>query len=136
MDYKSVKIPVWAYDNAVAARAHLLRRGLDALPEEVLHPGVCPRCSGAIVRSDGARGLVCGSRCGYRQDDAGGASVPLGVLLGLGVTALLERLGPIPCELAAERADRLRAAREASAELLKRARLPLRKRRGSPAEPK
>jgi hypothetical protein len=122
MDYKSVKIPVWAYDNAVAARAHLLRRGLDALPEEVLHPGVCPRCSGAIVRSDGA--------------DAGGASVPLGVLLGLGVTALLERLGPIPCELAAERADRLRAAREASAELLKRARLPLRKRRGSPAEPK
>jgi hypothetical protein len=118
MDYKSVKIPAWAYDNAVAARKVLLRRGLDALPEEVLRPRTCPRCSAAILPAPGARGVACASRCGYRQDDGGAANVPLGVLLGLGVTALLESLGTRERgEPQEHRAERLRAAREAASEL-------------------
>lgn len=122
MDYKNVKIPAWAYENAVAARSDLLRRGLDALPEEVREPRDCPRCGGKMEPLSDAPGFECSAGCGYRQDRIEGGGVALGVLLGLGVTALLESLGtPSGGDLAAERSQRLRAAREAAAELRRQA---------------
>ena len=93
MDYKNVKIPAWAYENAVAARGDLLRRGLDALPDEVREPQACPRCGSKMEALSDAPGLECSAGCGYRQDRIEGGGVALGVLLGLGVTALLECLG-------------------------------------------
>lgn len=122
MEYKNVKIPAWAYENAVAARSDLLRRGLDALPEEVREPRVCPRCGGKMERLADGPEFECSAGCGYRQDRIEGGGVALGVLLGLGVTALLESLGtPSGGEMAAERAQRLRAGREAIAELRRQA---------------
>jgi hypothetical protein len=57
-----------------------------------------------------------------RQDRSEGGGVALGVLLGLGVTALLESLGtPSGGDMAAERARRLRAGREALAGLQRQA---------------
>jgi hypothetical protein len=93
MEYKSVKIPEWAYMNALAARTDLLRRGLDAIPEEVREPQSCPRCGSKMEPLADAPGVECAAGCGYRQDriDAG-EGVGLGVLLGLGLAALLERL--------------------------------------------
>ena len=85
MEYKSVKIPEWAYMNALAARTDLLRRGLDAIPEEVREPQSCPRCGSKMEPLADAPGVECAAGCGYRQDriDAGG---------GVGLGALLERL--------------------------------------------
>jgi hypothetical protein len=122
MDYKNVKIPAWAYDNALAVRSDILRRGLDALPEEVREPRVCPRCGGKMEPLADAPGSECGAGCGYRQDRIEGAGVALGVLLGLGVTALLESLGSTPGAGGAERERRLREGREAAAELRRQAR--------------
>jgi hypothetical protein len=122
MEYKNVKIPAWAYENAVAARSDLLRRGLDALPEEVREPRACPRCGAKMEPFANGPGFECSAGCGYRQDRIEGGGVALGVLLGLGVTALLESLGtPSGGEMAAERSQRLRAARDAAAELRRQA---------------
>jgi hypothetical protein len=118
MDYKNVKIPAWAYENAVAARGDLLRRGLDALPDEVREPQACPRCGSKMEALSDAPGLECSAGCGYRQDRIEGGGVALGVLLGLGVTALLECLGtPSAGGVDPNRARRLRGAREAVARI-------------------
>jgi len=53
-------------------------------------------------------GFECGAGCGYRQDRIEGGGVALGVLLGLGVTALRESLGAPVEGATTERARRLR----------------------------
>jgi ribosomal protein S27AE len=116
MDYRSVKIPEWVYENALATRSELLRRGLDALPEEVREPQKCPRCGGKMEALADEPRFECGAGCGYSQDRVGeGEGVPLGVLFGLGLASLLERLGPRKMD--PERARKLAAARKAVANI-------------------
>jgi hypothetical protein len=107
--YKTVKIPMWAYDNALVARNELLRRGLDALPAELRELSRCPLCRSNVrrVEDDELQRVECG--CGYKQATMGenGSTVGIGVLLGLGLTALLERL---PLDEAAVARARARAA--------------------------
>lgn len=95
MAYKSVKIPEWAYENVLAARGELARRGLNALDPDVLAPPTCPRCKGPVELA--AQKVQCHA-CGYRQEavmesaGGGGASLALGVLIGLGIAALLSSI--------------------------------------------
>jgi hypothetical protein len=93
MEYKSVKIPKWVYVNALAARTDLLRRGLDAIPADVRDPRNCPRCGSKMEPLLDAPAVECAAGCGYRQDSIDAAEgVGPGVILGLGLAALLERL--------------------------------------------
>jgi hypothetical protein len=113
MEYKNVKVPVWAYDNALAARGDLLRRGLNSLPEEVREPQQCPRCGSSMEPLANAPGVECSSGCGYRQERIESGGVALGVLLGLGVTALLESIGTPSAGVVIGRARNTQAAKEA-----------------------
>ena len=93
MLYKTVKVPIWVYEDALDARADVLREGLQLLPKDLLEPTKCPRCGGELgVLTAGYERLECTS-CGFKQEKiaASGASmsgIGLGVLLGLGLAAL------------------------------------------------
>ena len=96
-DLKTVKIPAAAYEAIRAAREELLRRGIDALPQELVAPAACPVCGARIGRSrEGARYLHC-LRCNYRQQwltgtSDNGVALGIGVLIGLGAAALLNAM--------------------------------------------
>ncbi len=113
MKYKTVKVPEWAYENAVKAQNELARRGLDTLPEHIVAPPVCPHCGGDNVNHVHVEldYMRCNG-CGFEQQKVVGTGnalvhVGLGVLLGLGVTALLKsstskpkpRPRPVPARL-------------------------------------
>jgi len=93
MLYKTVKVPLWVYEDALDARADVLRQGLQFLPKDLLEPANCPRCGGDLeVLTAGYQRLECTS-CGFKQEKiaASGTNmsgIGLGVLLGLGLAAL------------------------------------------------
>jgi hypothetical protein len=96
VEYKSLKVPVWCYDNLVAARGELVRHGIESVPVALREPPVCPRCGGAVEHlTVEYEQIACKSTgCGYRQQAIGVqgntlAAVGLGVVLGIGATALL-----------------------------------------------
>lgn len=94
MDYKTVKVPGWVYDNARVAQAEVLNRGFEAVPVGLREPPHCPVCASAVRHlTVGYQHIECTS-CGYQQQTlaASGsnlATVGIGFLLGLGVAALL-----------------------------------------------
>ncbi len=84
MLYKTVKVPLWVYEDALDARADVLRQGLQFLPKEILEPANCPRCGGDLeVLTAGYQRLECTS-CGFKQEKiaVSGTSVS-GIGLGL-----------------------------------------------------
>jgi ribosomal protein S27AE len=88
---------MWVYNNAVAARGELMRRGLNAIPPELLEPPACPNCGGAVEHIAVGYSRVRCESCGYTQQSVAATatdlgSLGLGVLLGLGLTALLSNL--------------------------------------------
>lgn len=92
-DYKTVKVPQWVYDNAIAVRGDLVRQGLDSVPAELLEPPQCPRCGSEVdyLRVEYEQ-LDCGS-CGYKQRSMSASSntgkgIGIGILLGLGIAAI------------------------------------------------
>lgn len=94
MNWKTVKIPQWAYENALLAKGDVLTGAL-VPPERFLAPPRCPRCESELeLVSIGYEAAAC-TRCNYKQErfDASGANLNglgIGVLLGLGLAALLE----------------------------------------------
>lgn len=99
-EYKSLKVPTWVYNNAQQLRADLVRGGIEQLPEKLRAPTRCPCCSGSVdhvsasvkVSYDYVR--CRNPQCNYKQQvfTAKGhlvASIGLGVLLGLGITAIV-----------------------------------------------
>lgn len=124
-DLKTVKIPDWAYENALAAKGELVRRGLNALPKELLTPALCPRCATALRPGKPEDEQVVCEKCGYRQDRQGAlasSGVSLGTIIGLGIAALLERLGPAANDLPAGQHSRRLAALRALEEIRAQAR--------------
>lgn len=101
MPLKSAKIPGWAHANAVELQGEIVRRGLAALPDDLLQPIHCPRCGLKLekVALEDQPGVRC-SKCGYEQIVPGerGASIghlSVGHLLGLGVAALWREMDRI-----------------------------------------
>ncbi|MGH7434831.1 MAG: hypothetical protein ACRENE_04080 [Polyangiaceae bacterium] len=111
--YRTISVPQWTYDAAITARADLLQHGLGSVPEDILRPPSCPHCGGAVEHvTVGIEHVKCGG-CGYSQQtvSANGntfAQVGLGVVIGLGLAALLKAVSD-----AADPPRRLRAARPA-----------------------
>jgi hypothetical protein len=95
MSWKTVKIPAWAYENALMAKGDVLTRGLGALPPGLLSPRTCPRCDSPLASAPSEADRVRCTRCNYKQErlEAGGTSltsVGIGVLIGLGLAALFQ----------------------------------------------
>jgi transposase-like protein len=93
MIWKTVKIPEWAYENALLAKGDVLVRSAAALPVELLSPAKCPRCDSELelVRV-GYERVQC-TQCNYKQERFEASStnlrgIGIGVLLGLGLAAL------------------------------------------------
>ena len=99
-DLKTVKISGAAYDAIRAAREELLRRGINALPQELVQPPNCPVCGSDLEHLEVAYQHLHCSRCNYRQQtltatSENGVALGIGVLIGLGAAALLNALaGP------------------------------------------
>jgi hypothetical protein len=118
-DYKSLKVPTWVYENVQQARADLVRRGIASVPPSLTAPKQCPRCHGAVTQVAATATVhfeqVQCAGCGYRQQTFAAtghlvAGMGLGVLLGLGIAALLESTNrPAPKALKAKRAGAAKA---------------------------
>jgi hypothetical protein len=106
-EYKSLKVPHWVYENAQQARADLVRRGIESVPESLAAPKQCPRCRGPVTHVAATvtvhfDHIQC-SGCGYRQQTLSLSGVGLGVLLGLGIDALIGAVNEPARKLKAKR---------------------------------
>jgi hypothetical protein len=98
LGWRTIKGPNWVYENAGQVKNDVLMQGVGALPETLRTPTRCPRCQNRKVTvqrgQDGTTTITC-AKCDYQQLAMVGAAVGafgLGVLLGLGITALLQGL--------------------------------------------
>lgn len=97
--YKTIKVPLWVYQNAKQVELALSRKGLEHLPEVVLQPEKCPICKSDLqafqTEQTKYEYMRC-SHCGYTQQQfeiAGvGESIPLGTAIGMGLVYLLNAL--------------------------------------------
>jgi len=93
MNWKTVKIPQWAYENALLAKGDALTGAL-RVPERFLAPPRCPRCQSELeLVTAGYQRMQC-TACNFKQErfEVSGTNVTslgIGVLLGLGLAALL-----------------------------------------------
>lgn len=100
MEYRNVKVPVWAYENGRRLYGEIVRNGINYVPQQIRNPSLCPYC-GAPVRYVEVkyRYAEC-PNCFYRQQTFGVetnigeaiAAVGLGTLFGLAIAALAEAL--------------------------------------------
>jgi hypothetical protein len=94
VQYKTVKVPEWAYNNALAMRGQIIRHGIEVLPEPIREPQKCPSCGGEVTRTSiGFEHVVCAAGCGFEQQtvEASGntlKAIGIGALFGIGLTAL------------------------------------------------
>jgi hypothetical protein len=92
MNWKTIKIPQWAYENALLAKGDALTGAL-RVPERFVAPPRCPRCQSELeLVTVGYQRVQC-TACNYKQErfEASGTnftSLGIGVLLGLGLAAL------------------------------------------------
>lgn len=94
--YKTIKVPVWVYENAKEVELALLRKGFERVPMEVLQPRHCPICNSElrVIKSEKNDYLHC-DHCGYTQQlftSTGSEGVVLGTAIGMGLVYLLNRL--------------------------------------------
>lgn len=96
--YKTIKVPLWVYENAKEVELTLLRKGFAQLPLEVLQPQRCPICNSklGVIKTARNEYLHC-DHCGYTQqlfEPRGGTAegVMLGTAIGMGLVYFINRL--------------------------------------------
>lgn len=94
VDYKTIKVPQWVYENAKEVELTLMRKGFGNLPTKVLNPRECPICSSTLEPSEEDDEYVRCKRCGYTQQkfDPKVNGVVLGTAVGVGLIYLLNIL--------------------------------------------
>lgn len=96
--YKTIKVPVWVYENAKEAELALMRKGVGRLPNSVLNPTQCPICKSelSLKQSDdsGEKTYLMCLHCGYTQPKFEGSmeGIALGTAIGMGLVHLLNTL--------------------------------------------
>lgn len=95
--YKTIKVPLWVYENAKEVELTLLRKGFSHIPAEVLQPQSCPICNSELQSTRGRNEYLHCNHCGYTQqlfEPAKGApeGVMLGTAIGMGLVYFLNRL--------------------------------------------
>ncbi len=66
--YKTIKVPLWVYENAKEIELALSRKGFEAIPSDVLEPAHCPICKSPLqmFTASKAQYVRC-THCGYTQ---------------------------------------------------------------------
>ncbi len=95
--YKTIKVPLWVYENAKEVELTLLRKGYSDLPAEVLQPRHCPICNFELQVITGRNQYLHCNHCGYTQqlfEPSRGAAegVVLGTAIGMGLVYFINQL--------------------------------------------
>jgi len=97
--YKTIKVPLWVYQNAKEVELALLRKGFSQIPPEVLQPRNCPICNSELqlTKAKGRNEYLQCDHCGYTQQlfeprKGAGEGVMLGTAIGMGLVYFLNRL--------------------------------------------
>jgi hypothetical protein len=94
--YKTIKVPLWVYENAKEVELTLLRKGFSHLPADVLQPQRCPICNFELQVIKGRNEYLHCDHCGYTQQlfqPSGAAEgVVLGTAIGMGLVYFINQL--------------------------------------------
>jgi hypothetical protein len=94
--YKTIKVPLWVYQNAKEVELALSKKGLEYVPQEVLQPRRCPICRSDMepfetkAKYEYVKCVHCGHTQQLFETKAGG--VALGTAIGMGLVYLLNAL--------------------------------------------
>lgn len=98
--YKTIKVPLWVYENAKEVELALIKKGIEKIPPEVLEPRRCPICKSELepfkTEKKENEYLRC-PHCGYTQQRFGSKerffeSIVLGTAIGMGLVYFLNAL--------------------------------------------
>ena len=94
MEYKNIKIPEATYDAVRRAQVELVKNGVNNVPSEIMHK--CPFCKTNLNTITTNYSYAECPKCNFQQQqfnvNAGG-TFALGIVIGLGVAALISALG-------------------------------------------
>lgn len=95
--YKTIKVPLWVYENAKQVELTLIRKGIEHIPSEVLQPDQCPICRSELrplQTQESKYEYVQCVHCGYTQQrfEPTVEGVMLGTAIGMGLVYLLNAL--------------------------------------------
>jgi hypothetical protein len=97
--YKTIKVPLWVYENAKEVELALIKKGAEQIPLDVLEPRSCPICKSKLepfkTGKKDTEFLRCG-HCGYTQQRFSRErlfeGVVLGTAIGMGLVYFLNAL--------------------------------------------
>jgi len=93
--HKTIKVPLWVYENAKEAELTLLKKGISQVPGDVRQPQSCPICqSGLETFTTEKRAHEClrCPHCGHTQQrftDRSGEGIVLGTAIGMSLVYFL-----------------------------------------------
>jgi hypothetical protein len=97
--YKTIKVPLWVYENAKEVELALMKKGLSEIPLEVLEPQSCPICKAKLepFKTEKENEYVRCTHCGYTQQrftspERYVEGVMLGTAIGVGLIYFLNAL--------------------------------------------
>ena len=96
--YKTIKVPLWVYENAKEAELALIKKGVGQIPGDVREPHACPICKSGLepfVTEKRAHEYLRCPHCGYTQQRftaAAGEGIVLGTAIGMGLVYFLNGL--------------------------------------------
>ena len=96
--YKTIKVPLWVYENAKEVELALMKKGFAKIPVEVLEPQSCPICKAKLepFKTEKENEYVRCTHCGYTQQRFAGQEqfegVMLGTAIGMGLIYFLNGL--------------------------------------------
>lgn len=97
--YKTIKVPLWVYENAKEVELALIKKGIEQIPVEVLEPQRCPICKSELepfkTEKRENEYLRC-IHCGYTQQrftpTERSREIVLGTAIGMGLIYFLNGL--------------------------------------------
>ncbi len=100
MEYRTVKVPEWAYLNGKRLYSDIVENGISHIPGQIRKPSVCPHCRSPVNYVEAKYQYAECPNCSYRQQTFSVgtdmteaiAAIGLGVLFGLAIAALTEAL--------------------------------------------
>lgn len=95
--YKTIKVPLWVYENAKEVELTLMRKGFEHIPLEVLQPQCCPICNSELRAVKARNEYLHCNHCGYTQqlfESRSGTAegVVLGTAIGMGLVYFINQL--------------------------------------------
>lgn len=97
--YKTIKVPLWVYQNAKEVELALSKKGLERIPPQVLEPQSCPICKSDLepFKTEKENEYLRCPHCGYTQQrfeskEWVSKEIVLGTAIGMGLVYFLNAL--------------------------------------------